>query len=343
MLKRSRASAVHVRHRAGLGLRTLTATLVCTVVATVGMVALAGPASAYPSPTASFEGHGWGYGQGMGQWGALGYALGGTGYASILDHFYGGTSLSRLSSGQESTDVRVALTENDGHSVIVTSGSPFSLAGTSISAAGGQAIFMNPSGSGWEVFVGSGCGGPWTLRATLSNPTAVPSSNPGLGAPDTASAALQLCQIGGNLTVRGSIEATYNSNAAARTVNILPLEQYVAGVVPNESPAGWGTLGTAGPAGPTLGIPRTGGPVGGRPLLRDGQSGVLRGVRRHLRPQLPDLPGNAQRERHHRPGGDRHRRAGHGVSRGSGGHHPVLLLHRWLHRARHLSGRGRHR
>ena len=61
--------------------------------------------------------------------------------------------------------------------------------------------------------------------------------------------ALQLCQGGGNLTVRGSIEAVFNSAGAARTVNIVPLEQYVSGVVPNESPAGWGTLGQPGPQG----------------------------------------------------------------------------------------------
>ena len=49
--------------------------------------------------------------------------------------------------------------------------------------------------------------------------------------------------------MRGSIEAVFNSAGAARTVNIVPLEQYVSGVVPNESPAGWGTLGQPGPQG----------------------------------------------------------------------------------------------
>ena len=54
--------------------------------------------------------------------------------------------------------------------------------------------------------------------------------------------------------MHGSIEATYNSNGAARTVNSVPLEQYVDGVVPNESPAGWGTLGGAGPQGEPWGF-----------------------------------------------------------------------------------------
>ena len=44
----------------------------------------------------------------MGQWGALGYALAGTGYQSIVGHYYGGTSLAGLTAGQEATQVRVA-------------------------------------------------------------------------------------------------------------------------------------------------------------------------------------------------------------------------------------------
>ncbi len=54
--------------------------------------------------------------------------------------------------------------------------------------------------------------------------------------------------------MRGSIEATYNSDGAPRTVNIVPLEQYVSGVVPNESSAGWGTLGGPGPQGQPWGF-----------------------------------------------------------------------------------------
>ena len=37
----------------------------------------------------------------MGQWGALGYALAGTSYQSILEHYYGGTSLAALNPAQE--------------------------------------------------------------------------------------------------------------------------------------------------------------------------------------------------------------------------------------------------
>ncbi len=243
---------VATRHRAA---RSAVAMVVFVSFCATGILAVADTASAYPSSTVSLTGHGFGHGHGMGQWGALGYALAGTGYQGILDHYYGGTSPASLSAGQESHLVRVALTENDGNTVIVTSGTPFSVAGTSISVGAGQAVLLGPLGGGeWTVAVGPGCGGPWTARATRSDPTVQPSSNPGLGDPQTASKALQLCQIGGNLTVRGSIEAIYNSAGAPRTVNIVALEQYVAGVVPNESSAGWGSLGGPGPQGQPSGF-----------------------------------------------------------------------------------------
>ncbi len=256
VLKRSRAVGVGPQHGVRSRVLALASLIACALVcSTLGAVAVTSPAAAYPAAAVSFEGHGYGHGHGMGQWGALGYALAGTSYSSIVDHYYGGTNLATLSAGQEATQVRVALTENNGNTVIVTSGSPFSVAGTSIDVGAGQAVFMNPiTGGQWQVLVGPSCGGPWTLRTTLTNPTAVPSVNPGLGDPNTGQEALQLCQIGGNLTVRGSIEATFNSDSSPRTVNIVPLEEYVSGVVPNESPAGWGTIGSAGPQGQAWGF-----------------------------------------------------------------------------------------
>ncbi len=243
--------------------RSLRAALASLVIATAavgaaaGLTALVAPstAGAYPSSVVSLTGHGYGHGHGMGQWGALGYALSGTGYQSILDHYYGGTDPAGLSAAQESRLIRVALTENDGNTVIVTSGSAFSIAGTSVVVPGGQAALFGPIGGGqWTVAVGPGCGGPWTARATITNPTAQPGADPGLGDPATTSKALQLCQVGGNLTVRGSLEGTYNSAGQLRTVNIVPLEQYVAGVVPAESPSSWGALGGPGPQGQPWGF-----------------------------------------------------------------------------------------
>jgi SpoIID/LytB domain protein len=216
----------------------------------------AGAVSSYPSANVELSGHGWGPGDGMGQWGALGYALQGDTYQQIIQHFYGetasgATTLGTLSASAEATNIRVSLTEDAGVDPVVLSDSPYSVAGVQVPA--GQAVEMVPAATAgeWNVFEGAGCSGPWpTPVATgVSDPTAVPTLSPPLGASNASSEALQLCLTGGNLVVRGNIEAVFNSAGAARTVNILPLEQYIAGVVPNESPAGWGNLGVLGAQG----------------------------------------------------------------------------------------------
>ncbi len=229
--------------RTGRRLAALVA--VITVGASVGGVLVSAPAaSAYPSTDVTLTGHGYGPGLGMGQWGALGDALAGTSWQQIVEHFYTGSSPAQLSAGQDASTVRVAITENDGNSVIVTSGPSFTVDGSAVGPD--QALEMIPSGSTWDLFTGPGCGGPWAPFATgVSDPTADETS---------ASNTLQLCQANGNLTVDGSIEALYNSDGQARTVNTVPLETYVADVVPNESPAGWGTLGSPGPAGQPWGF-----------------------------------------------------------------------------------------
>ncbi len=224
------------------------------VVATAGVVTAATPAAAYPSASVVLTGHGYGHGHGMGQWGALGYAVAGTTWQGIVDHFYAGSSPAVLSAVQEAPGVRVTLTENDGNTVIVTSGSPFNVDGVAFGA--GQAVFMAPNGVGWNLYSGASCAGPWSATPVggAVDPVVSPATDPPLGDPAAATTALQLCQGGGNLTVRGSLEATYDSQDQPRTVNIVPLEEYVAGVVPNESPAYWGSLGGPGPQGQAWGF-----------------------------------------------------------------------------------------
>jgi SpoIID/LytB domain protein len=217
------------------------------VASMAGVAVEASPASAYPSSSVAIQGHGYGHGSGMGQWGALGYALAETTYPSILGTYYGGTSLAALSGPQAATTVRVAMTENNGNQVIVAAGSAFTVNGTAFSA--NQVALMVPVPGGWNLWSGpSGCAGPWQIQqANVPNSLTATADDP--------SQPLTLC-LGGsdNITMHGSIEATYNSLNQARTVNNVPLEQYVQGVVPNESPAGWGSLGGAGPQGQPWGF-----------------------------------------------------------------------------------------
>jgi peptidoglycan hydrolase-like amidase len=65
---------------------------------------------------------------------------------------------------------------------------------------------------------------------------------------------MDLCQPGPSIEVHGSLSAGANSAGQARTVNTVPLEQYVADVAPAESPSSWATLGGAGPQGENWGF-----------------------------------------------------------------------------------------
>jgi SpoIID/LytB domain protein len=140
----------------------------------------------------------------------------------------------------DSTNVNIDMQENDGLDVIVQ-GSGGGVAAPGVSNA--QAVRFQQSGAGtWNVDTGAGCGGPWTQVSANQNGPLTASPVGGL---------LTLCVGGYNPlpTVYGTLTATYNSSGAARTVNTLPLERYVADTVPGESPSSWGTLGGAGPQG----------------------------------------------------------------------------------------------
>jgi SpoIID/LytB domain protein len=218
--------------------------------AVAGAVVPAAPAGAYPSADVTLRGHGYGHGRGMGQWGALGYALAHTPWAAIVGHYYAPAAPAPRTPAQAAHQVSVVLTENNGSYTIVTSASGFTVAGRHFTA--GQAVMLanNADRATYSAYAGGGCAGPWspTPFASLANPTVVPDSDSLPGDPAAATKALQLCQPGGTLSVRGQLRATYNTGSppAPRTVNIVPLESYISGVVPNESPAYWGGLGDAG-------------------------------------------------------------------------------------------------
>ncbi len=136
----------------------------------------------------------------------------------------------------DSTDVKVAMTENNGLDVIVASSGGVSAPGVSSAPA----VRFQQTGGTWAVDTGPGCAGPWAqVLANQTTPTASPVGN-GL---------LTLCVASSSPTVHGTLTALYNSAGQARTVNTLPLEQYVVDTVPGESPSSWGGLGGSGPQG----------------------------------------------------------------------------------------------
>ena len=247
------------------------------VVAAAGLVAAVAvgtpshPADAFPYPDVHLVVHGWGHGRGMGQYGALGYALAGTTYQDILAHYYGQlagggtTTLDRLPGGNpENAGVRVSLVWNAGNvATIVTSGSAFLVGGQQFSA--GQVVEMVATGGAagavatGDLYVSSSCAGPWSATPAVSGVAleAQPVTPAPFPAPAQQSQVLALCRGGGNEYVRGVVYVTHNLNGDNRTVNELPLEQYVADSAPAESPASWGTLGQPGPQGQPWGFQQT--------------------------------------------------------------------------------------
>jgi stage II sporulation protein D len=186
---------------------------------------LAGPARA--DETFTFTGHGYGHGVGMPQYGAEGYALAGGSYQQILALYYPGTVLGStppnapirvlLQSSQTSVQVSSAtgLVAHD-----ETSGADVSVASTAVvTQTGGTYTVASPDG----IPLAAGWAGPVLLRPAAATPLTL------------AGAAL----YGGSTRVyRGSIRVIQGSDGLA-AVNVLPLEDYLRGVVPSEVPPSW--------------------------------------------------------------------------------------------------------
>ncbi|MDQ2753974.1 MAG: hypothetical protein M3R71_00300 [Actinomycetota bacterium] len=183
--------------------------LLATGLLTATLAPSAPSAAAATPATINLVGHGYGHGRGLGQYGAYGYALQGQSAAWILAHYYGGT-VSGLRDPSQPIDVR--LSELDGYRTIGVQGNGL--------VVNGQAQPAGPV----EITAGSG-------DTTVS-------AADGAVAVDLPSGAWRWYQ--GQIILKGD-----STGAGGQTWNHLGLDQYVAGVVPAESPASWGTNGPA--------------------------------------------------------------------------------------------------
>jgi SpoIID/LytB domain protein len=240
-----RAPIIRTAIVAILAILAIVAAALAALVAAPGVPAAS--AASAPGPTATLTGHGFGHGRGMGQYGALGYAVDqGWTYHQILDHYYGGTVAGQAPAGQIMT---VDMTSRDGQATIVAQevGQMALPAGAGVTCAAGTpcAVMIHRNGTGtFAVYQGTACtGGPggWKLTAA-SLPAPAVAVTATAGATDDRHQMLQLCENDGTRWLRGDIWAVDTGTTQA-TVNHVPLESYVRGVVPNESPSFWGSLG----------------------------------------------------------------------------------------------------
>jgi stage II sporulation protein D len=189
-------------------MRRVSANLLLT--ASVGLL-LAAPAQAGVGWVV--HGRGFGHGVGMSQWGAYGYALHGKSHRFILRHYYSGTSLGKLG-GPEVVRVLVDISSGD----LGFSG-----------ATGACGVRLDPGRS----YAAHRSFGAVRLRSPAGRTLAT-------CGPKLRAAGNGTIRIGGEL-FRGALEVvpTRSDPGSLNAVNAVALDQYVKGVIPNESPASW--------------------------------------------------------------------------------------------------------
>lgn len=187
--------------------------LVATCAAACALLSLY-PLAAQASVRWIVHGRGFGHGVGMSAYGAYGYARHGKGYRFILGHYYTGTSLGTLQSGRI---VRVLLGIEPGD--VGFSG-----------AASACGVTLNPKRSYQAHRVGSTV----KLRSSRGKPLAPCGRKLRAAGPGTV-------KIAGYGTYRGALETvpTESQAGSLNVVNALTVDNYVKGVIPNESPPSW--------------------------------------------------------------------------------------------------------
>ncbi len=172
--------------------------------------------------TFTVTGHGYGHGHGMSQYGAQGAARQGLGYRQILRFYYPGTSF-----GSAGDEIRVLITADSDNNVQVDPAK-----GLRVRAVSGGSSYPVPTDVGatsWRLRPASGGTaveyhqGSWHAWRTLDG-----------AAQFEAKVPLTLRLGSGSRIYRGALRLVNKD-----TVNVLPLEDYVKGVVPREMPASW--------------------------------------------------------------------------------------------------------
>jgi len=211
--------------------------LVLAVLSAGMLLPQAREAAAYPTSTVQLNGHGYGHGRGMGQWGAYGYAtIHNWTHYKILDHFYGETDVSTQSNGL----ITVRLLYQDGRSLVVTSARDFTVDDVRIAAGAAARIDLRSDGQFTITPKDSCTGADRTPVVRRTSKVVSTVANPG----NDQAAMLAVCTGGGTTQYRGTLSLA-QSEGSPRTVNSLPMEDYLRSVVPKESPASWADSGGA--------------------------------------------------------------------------------------------------
>jgi len=215
---------------------------VLSVVASAGVVLVPGaPAQAaeevYPRPADgvwAVQGHGYGHGRGMSQWGAQGAATLGVTAGQILSSYYPKTLPATLTA----KPIRVLVTGDlDGDTEVrATPGLTVTddAAGTPVTVRTGPTRWRAALGTDGLLHLSSLTGSTWTseklgAKAAFVGPLRFGgASRVRLDLPD-----------GTSRDYRGAVQAVRLSATQSESVAVLPLDDYLLGVVPQEAYSSW--------------------------------------------------------------------------------------------------------
>ncbi|MGA8257074.1 MAG: SpoIID/LytB domain-containing protein [Nocardioides sp.] len=203
------------------------------VVGSTGPAAAARPAAERRADVVQVVGNGFGHGHGLSQWGAELAARQGATYSQILRFYYPG-----LKFGSIGGNVSVLISADTSADVIVSDRSGLEVR----SLGNGKAYPLSKPARLWRLMPvqggkrtkiswrGSSGGGWQTLRTVAGDAEFRAGSRP-----------IALHTPEGIRSYRGSLRSARPSADSGQrdTVNVLPLESYLKGVVPREVPALW--------------------------------------------------------------------------------------------------------
>lgn len=211
-----------------LGSLLLTVALVTTAVSP----AVAEPVDADRGAAAvTLEGRGFGHGRGLSQYGAQAAAsVHGKKYRQILRFYYPGLKI-----GTSKGRIRVLLTGDTTDDVVVKprKGLRVKRVGTKkswpLQRAGAKRWRLTPAGGGKKTRVSVRLKSGWKNVRTIT----------GVAELTAGGAPIALVTPGGTRRYQGALRSTRADGGGRDTVNVLPLEKYLRGVVPREVPALW--------------------------------------------------------------------------------------------------------
>jgi SpoIID/LytB domain protein len=181
----------------------------------------------------SIEGHGWGHGRGMSQWGAQGAASQGVSADTIVSTYYPGTTRAVLAPAP----IRVLLQGDDGKDLQV-----YPAAGLEVTDVSTGTTAELPSGpTRWRVTVDSAGLHVQSFSGSAWTPFALGGGTTHGGPVRFSGPTFVRVQLpnGTSRDYRGATQAVKTGATSLASVVVLPLEDYLLGVVPRESSSSW--------------------------------------------------------------------------------------------------------